>query len=134
MSALMIELGETAETPRLSPSAARMNQLVQSYWIARAIHLAVRSGIPDALAAHSRNVKDLARECGLNEFRLARLMRALADAGVFQELRPGVYATTALARTLESKRESSLRDFILTSLGERQDEAWEEFERGLPQS
>src|SRR5688572_18533404 len=129
MSALTIEIREANGMAEVSPSASRMMQMVQSYWVSRGIHLAVRLGLPDALAARSRSLIELALETGADPQRLGRLLSALSNAGVFAEIRPGVYATTPLARTLESGRSGSLRQFVLSELGDEQVEAWEAFER-----
>jgi hypothetical protein len=130
MPALLVELSEISGRAE-SSAAVRLKEMAEAYWLARGLHLAVKLGLPDLLAKGSRRVPELAREAGADAARLERLMRALSDAGVFQELRPGLYATTPFARSLESARSGSLREFVLREFGEERLASWERFEDSI---
>jgi hypothetical protein len=130
MTALLVELNELSGRAENS-AAVRLKEMAESYWLARGLHLAVKLGLPDLLANGSRRVPELAAAAGADPARLERLLRALADAGIFQELRPGLYATTPFARSLESARAGALRDFVLREFGEEREASWERFEDSI---
>ena len=75
-----------------------------------------------------------AAAAGADPAKLARLLRALASAGILQELRPGLYATTPFARNLEEGRQGGLRDFVLKEFGEEREASWDRFEEAIAAS
>jgi hypothetical protein len=130
MAALLVELNEISGRAE-NAAAVRLKEMAEAYWLARGLHLAVKLGLPDLLAKGSRRVPQLAADAGADPVRLERLLRALADAGILQELRPGVYASTQFARSLETDRGGSLRDFVLKEFGEERETSWERFEDAI---
>ena len=66
----------------------------------RALALVADLRIPDALAAGPRPVEELAREAGADADALYRLLRALADDGVFAQDEPRVFRNTASSELL----------------------------------
>ena len=130
MTALLVELNEISGRAENS-AAVRLKEMAEAYWLARGLHLAVKLGLPDLLARGSRRVPELAAAAGADPARLERLLRALAGAGIIQELRPGLYATTAFARNLEEGRTGGLRDFVLHEFGEERETSWERFEDAI---
>lgn len=133
MSALLLELHEISGRAE-SSAAVRLKDLAEAYWLARGLHLAVKLRLPDLLAGGSRRVPELAEAAGADPARLARLLEALASAGVVQEVRPGLYATTPFARSLEEGRKGGWRDFVLREFGEERQAAWERFEDAISAS
>ena len=127
---MLVELNEISGRSE-SSSALRMRELVESYWIARGVRLAIRLDLPEMLAQRSRSIGELAAMTGAEEMKLSRLMRGLTAAGIFQEVRRGHYATTPLARSLEARAASSMRDFFLDELGEQRESSWDRFEDEL---
>ena len=67
-------------------------QLMTGHIVASCVNIAARLGIADRLATGPHTAADLARECGVNEDALYRVLRALAALGVFQEASPRTFA------------------------------------------
>ena len=61
-------------------------QLATGYIVSTALQAAVQLRIADLLADGPRSTADLARDCSVNEDPLYRVLRALASAGVFEEI------------------------------------------------
>jgi hypothetical protein len=61
-------------------------QLATGYIVSTALQAAVQLRIADLLADGPRSTADLARECNVSEDPLYRVLRALASAGVFEEI------------------------------------------------
>src|SRR6266568_3342402 len=60
-------------------------QMVIGKWISQALGTVVEIGVPDQLAKGARQCRDIAREAGVSEDGLYRLLRALASVGLFAE-------------------------------------------------
>src|SRR5678815_1574715 len=71
-------------TSRLRPYEV-VFQMIIGKWISQALGTIVEIGVPDQLAKGSRQCRDLARESGVSEDGLYRLLRALASIGLFTE-------------------------------------------------
>jgi len=72
----------------LSPEAAAaqlLNQVAMGYMLSSAMQVALKLEIADRLTAGPRPVADLAREAGVREDGLYRVLRALASIGIFAE-------------------------------------------------
>src|SRR6187397_2633946 len=72
----------------LSPEAAAaqlLNQIATGYMVSAALQVALKLEIADRLAAGPRPVSELAREAGVAEDGLYRVLRALASVGIFEE-------------------------------------------------
>jgi hypothetical protein len=87
----------TGESP-----AAALTRLVNGYQISHALHAAAALGIADLLAVGTDSVIDLATATGTRPDPLYRLLRALAAAGVFMELRDRRFTLTAMGECLRS--------------------------------
>jgi hypothetical protein len=68
----------------------------------RALALAADLGVAEALADGPRSVTELAREIGADADALRRILRALADEGVFAEEEPGVFRNTEASELLRT--------------------------------
>jgi hypothetical protein len=66
----------------------------------RALGVVADLGVADALAGGARDIAGLADELGVSRDALQRLLRALASEGVFEEIRPGVFANTEVSELL----------------------------------
>ena len=106
------------------PPPLQMLGLVNGFRIACALHTATELGLADLLQS-PRTVTDLALETQTHEDSLYRLMRALANIGVFQEVTPRCFAQTPLSATLSSQRPGSQRDMVLMLLAPWQRRSWE---------
>jgi hypothetical protein len=110
----------------LTPEAAAaqlLNQVATGYMVSAALQVALKLEIPDRLAAGPRPVTDLARDAGVAEDRLYRVLRALASVGVFTEANPGRFALTPLAALLRTGTSNSIRALAIM-YAEEQYRAW----------
>jgi hypothetical protein len=72
----------------LSPEAAAaqlLNQVATGYMVSAALQVALKLEIADRLTGGPRPVSELAREAGVAEDGLYRVLRALASVGIFEE-------------------------------------------------
>jgi hypothetical protein len=95
-----------------SPEAAAiqvLNQAALGYIVSAALHVALELGIADLLANGPRSSADLARDAGVREDGLYRVLRALASAGIFEEREPRTFALNAPASMLR-RGPASLND------------------------
>jgi hypothetical protein len=67
---------------------ARLWELVRGYRLSQAVYVVTQLGIPDLLADGPREIDELARETASHGPTLYRVLRALAGAGVFEEVGP----------------------------------------------
>ncbi len=102
-----------------------MLQLIQGFWISRAIYVAAKLGIPDLLKQSPQSSSDLAKATGTHAPSLYRLLRALDSIGVFAEDNQGRFTLTPLGATLLTDVPGSLRFFVIEELGENHYPAWE---------
>jgi hypothetical protein len=99
-------------SPELPPEAAAQQQLFQiatGYMLSAALQTVLQLEIADRLAAGPQPVSALAREAGVNEDALYRVMRALASVGVFDEQSPHTFANT-LAGSMLRRTPGSFHD------------------------
>jgi hypothetical protein len=85
----------------LSPED-RLWELLRGALGTRALALAADLGVAEALADGPRPVTELAREIGADADALRRILRALADEGVFAEEEPGVFRNTEASELLRT--------------------------------
>jgi hypothetical protein len=72
----------------VSPEAAAaqlLNQVATGYMVSAALQVALKLEIADRLTSGPRSVSELAREAGVAEDGLYRVLRALASVGIFAE-------------------------------------------------
>src|SRR5262249_18016342 len=91
------------------PLAIEMMQLIAGGWVARAIHVAAKLGLPDLLRDAAVSSAVLARATQTHAPSLHRLLRALAAVGVVAECREGRFSLTPLGATLCTDVPLSLR-------------------------
>ncbi len=102
-----------------------MLQMIQGFWVSRAIYAAAKLGIPDLLKDGPRSPDELAQATGTHAPSLYRVLRALDSVGVFAADDRGRFALTALGDTLRTGVPGSLRFFAIEELGENHYPAWE---------
>jgi hypothetical protein len=111
--------------PMELPPPVMMLQMIQGFWISRAIYVAAKLGIPDLLKDGPQSSHDLAAATGTHAPSLYRLLRALDSVGVFAEESHARFALTPLGATLLTDVPGSLRFFAIEELGENHYPAWE---------
>lgn len=116
-----------AENPASEmPAPVAMLQMIQGFWVSRAIYVAAELRIADLVADHSMSAEALAEATGTHAPSLYRLLRALASVGVFAEDEAGHFGLTPVAATLRSNQPGSLREFAIVELAADHYPAWTE--------
>jgi len=86
-------------------------QMIVGKWISQAIGTIVEIGVPDRLAKGTHRCRDLARNAGVSEDGLYRLLRALASVGLFTESADRRFRLTAMGQLLRSGHPQSLAGY-----------------------
>src|SRR5689334_22292561 len=86
-------------------------QMIIGKWISKALGTIVEIGVPDQLAKGGRHCKDLAREAGVSEDALYRLLRALASVGLFTEGAERKFRLTRMGGLLRSDHPQTLAGY-----------------------
>jgi hypothetical protein len=97
-------------TPKLRPYDG-LFQMIIGKWISQAVGTVVEIGVPDQLAKGARQCRDIAREAGVSEDGLYRLLRALASVGLFAEGADRRFRLTGMGRLLRSDHAESLAGY-----------------------
>src|SRR5215213_862304 len=103
-------------TPSLPPelvATQHVFQLTTGYIVSTAVHVVVRLGIADRLANGPRPVADLAREAGVNEDALYRVLRLTSSVGLFEEGGPREFKTNLASSLLRRSVPGSIYDMVL---------------------
>jgi SAM-dependent methyltransferase len=90
-----------------------MMELVTGTWISQAVSVAADLGVADHLVDGPRAVEDIAKAVGADVQSLYRLLRALADLEIFQEMGERQFASTPLGDLLRSDAPGSLRGIAI---------------------
>jgi hypothetical protein len=81
---------------------------LQGLWMARAIQVAVRLGLPDLLANRPKELSELALATASEQATLHRLLRCLKHLGIIMETSPELYSSTPLSQRLQRDGADSL--------------------------
>jgi len=119
---LQQEKPQASQQPEMPPEMA-MLQMTSGYWISQSIYAAAKLGIPDLLKSGPKNCEELATSTGTKARSLYRVMRALAQVGVFAEKQEGSFSLTPLSTCLQSDVPGSVRALAIL-FGEEQYKAW----------
>lgn len=87
------------------------SQLATGYWASRCLHVIADIGVADHIDEQPEHPEALASKVGAHPQALARVLRALAAHGVFEEV-AGRFRHTAASRLLRSDHPQSQRAFI----------------------
>ena len=116
---------------RNSQHFQRLADLLIGAKIAIALRAMAEYKIADKLAAGPKAVETLAQETALNEDVLRRVLRALAQYGVFRETPDGRFENSDTSEYMRSDAEPSLREAILFLNHNVSLRAWLELEQSL---
>ena len=72
-----------------------------------------QAGVADLLQDGPRTTTELARQLGVNESALYRILRALASRGIFQETSPRTFANTTQSGYLRTEVPGSVRSLLI---------------------
>jgi hypothetical protein len=115
--------------PRREPEARlKLFSLVWGYRLSQAIHVAARLGIPDLLADGALSAEALAAATDTHAPSLHRVLRALAGAGILDEVEGRRFRLTAMGQPLRSNVGGSIRAAVLMLLSEWNWEPWAHLE------
>ncbi len=92
-------------------------------WVSRAIYAAAKLRIADHLAAGPRSAGEIAAAVGVAPWPLYRVLRALADEGVFAQQADGRFRLNAAAELLREDGADSMWAMAVM-LGEEQHRCW----------
>jgi hypothetical protein len=85
--------------------------MVVGKWISQSLATVVEIGVPDRLAKGTRRCSEIARDVGVSEDGLYRLLRALASVGVFSESGDRRFKLTPMGQLLRSDHAQSLAGY-----------------------
>jgi O-methyltransferase domain len=86
-------------------------QLATGYWDSRCLHVIAALGVADHIGEGTEEPEALAKAVGAHPEALARVLRALAAHGVFEEAGGG-FRHTAASRLLRTDHPQSVRAFV----------------------
>ncbi|MQA72742.1 MAG: methyltransferase [Solirubrobacterales bacterium] len=122
-------------TPATVDQSADPQELIRrvlfSFWLSRAVWLAARLRLADAIGAGPTPTAEIARLSGTDPESCKRLLDALAAAGLLRSDERGRYGPTPASDLLRSDHPRSQRGLIDVLLGGEQFEAWGALETSL---
>jgi len=92
------------EAPPDTQAVEQLFQIATGFMASAALQTALKLQIPDRVAAGTKAVNELARDAGVDEDALYRIMRALASVGIFDERQPRTFELTAAGRLLQKNQ------------------------------
>jgi hypothetical protein len=117
----------TPNTSEVPPQVA-LYHLAISHYLSHALLLAAKLRLADLLSEGPRPAADLAMATGTHAPSLARVIRLLATAGVFEEQADGAIALTPLGQCLRTGAPGSAHAMVLLFAGEHIQGNWKELE------
>ena len=115
------------EQPALPPGLA-VYQMAIGHYFSRALFVAAKLGIADLLKDGPRGSSDLARATDTHAPSLARMLRLLASAGIFEEVDKGEFQLTPLGDLLRCDVPGSMRPLVMLFAGVGLQDSWKELE------
>ena len=97
----MTTIDTTAAVPPEVQAFQQLFQIATGYMASSALQTVLKLEIPNRIAAGTKAVSDLARDAGVDEDSLYRVMRALASLGIFDEQQPRTFDLTLAGRMLQ---------------------------------
>jgi hypothetical protein len=91
------------------PFAVLSGYIASSFLTCRVVCVVAELGVADHLAHGPKHCDELAPLVGADPDALARVLRAAASVGLFEETEPRTFKTNALGQYLETEREGSMR-------------------------
>jgi hypothetical protein len=118
------------ETQQVPPQAVILH-IIADYWRSRAVYLAARLKLADAVGNSRLGLADLAAATATRPEALRRLLRALTAHGIFREEDDGKFTQTPLSEVLRSGSTGSMRAFAEVELGHDHYDSWRDAESCL---
>ncbi|MEJ2308457.1 MAG: methyltransferase [Gammaproteobacteria bacterium] len=98
---------------KATPPPFRLMQIGSLFWQSRALYVATRLGLADAIGDERKSVRKIAGELQLSEEHLYRLLRMLDSMGVFEEVLPRIFRNNPTSSFLRLENPQNVRAMIL---------------------
>ena len=98
---------------KLTPAPFRLMQIGSLFWQSRALYITVKLGIADIISSQPKSTQELAKQLGLFEPHLYRLMRFMAAIGIFKETSHRYFVHSKLSLPLTRTAKNNVCDMIL---------------------
>ena len=108
-----------------------MAQIIAGFWLSRAVYVAAKFKLADALATGPKTAEDIAWTLGAQPASLYRLMRALASGGILQEDSERRFTLTSFGQRLRSDVPGSLQSLAMMELGDDHYESFSDLDRSV---
>jgi len=103
----------TAATAPVQSPEVVLSQMAFGALMTQALSVVAKLGIADMLAEKPQSTSHLAAATKTDEQGLYRVLRSVASVGVFREIEPTVFASTALSELLRSDVPNSMRNGMI---------------------
>jgi hypothetical protein len=113
------------------PPQAEIFHIIGGYWLSRAVYLAAKLKIADAVGDGKADIPTIAAATGTRPEGLRRLLRALCAHGILKEEADGSFVQTPLSQVLRSGRPGSMRAIAEVELGHDHYDSWRDIESCL---
>ncbi len=97
---------------RVLPPQLAMLELATAIWPALALRATIKVGVADRLAKHPATPGELARDLGLHEQSVRRVLRLLSGYDIVREGRGGRFELTRIGRYAARDTRESVADFV----------------------
>jgi hypothetical protein len=98
---------------KVTPPPFRLLQIGSAFWQSRALYVATRLQVAEAVGDTPKSTQALAHALGLHEDHLYRLLRLLASLGIFHETAPRTFANSPASHYLREDNPANIRAMIL---------------------
>lgn len=94
------------------PPKVAVLEIAQGAWLAQALYVAIKLGIPDLLASEPMSSDAVADKVGTDTGTTFRLMRALASHGILKQRRDGRFALTRIGHELRTDTPDTMAPMV----------------------
>jgi hypothetical protein len=115
------------------PPQAEIFHIIGGYWLSRAVYLAAKLKLADAVGDGRVKLAAIAAATGTRPENLRRLLRALAAHGIFKAEADDSFSQTGLSDVLRSGRPGGMRAIAEVELGHDHYDSWRDVESCLRQ-
>lgn len=111
---------------KVTPPPFRLMQIGSLFWQSRALYVATRLGLADAIGDLEKSTIEIATDLRLHEDHLYRLMRMLGSMGIFDETSPRVFKNSKASAFLRADNPKNVRAMILMHNSPEMTKPWME--------
>jgi hypothetical protein len=119
-------VNENATAPTQIDPFQYLMQMTSGYMVSAALYVVTKLSIAESLASGPKPISTLARDSGMQQDGLYRLMRALASVGMFAESQPRIFALTPFSDLLRADAPGSMRNLVLWMTNKLHFDVWSE--------